>query len=574
MNVAEKTNSFMARYYKLFFTIAFCIAMLLRFIGLGHASLNDSEAQNALQALSIVRGQSTVIGGHPGFIGLTTLLFFLFRDSTFFARFWPALFGTILVLTPLLFRKQLNDTSMILLAFLLAFEPGLVALSRTADGLTITITALVAAIGFYLNKKFIPAGILVGLSLISSERFWLISILILLAGGCTYFLADKKGRNTIASGLKIEASHIWVILLSAVTTIVLISTQFLLFPKGISGVGTGLADSLRVWQQIETLEITTYLLIYLTTQFPTLILGIWGLVNGLRKHSNLARFMGLYFVIGLLFSIFNPARDIWNIVLCSLPIYILACEQILNFIEGVIVQSIIVTVIEGIVTISLFVFSIMNFLNMVNFPLTDPTLVRNRLIGTLLPLMLWIAFTTLLAWGWDAVSTKSGLLAGLGILFCGILLGSALKATDLGTRPENELLSDSGYISRGMDTIHSVQDIAKWTNGVETRIDIDVVGLESSSLMWSIRDFEKITENSTFPVTNTPAVVVSSVESIIQTQTLYRGHMVVWSIQPDYEQMQWRDWIKWFFLREIPQKKEYILLWVRNDLFKDVSVEN
>jgi hypothetical protein len=59
----------------------------LRFINLGAAALSDREAESALWALSIARGQEPLLTGSSGYVGLTSMLFFLFGGSDFFARF-------------------------------------------------------------------------------------------------------------------------------------------------------------------------------------------------------------------------------------------------------------------------------------------------------------------------------------------------------------------------------------------------------------------------------------------------------------------------------------------------------
>jgi hypothetical protein len=565
MSFYAKLQFFIKRQYTLLLVIALVCAILLRFVNLGATTLTDSEAQQALQALNMANGQSTIVGGQPGYVGLTSALFFIFRGSDFFARFWPALFGACLVLVPFLFRKYFNDTVVMVLAFLIALEPGLVALSRSADGTMITITALLAAIGFFLNKKMVPAGILVGLSLIGSEKFWPLAIMISAVWLLLYVPIDIKATQ-IKTGAK---KGWWALALSAATTVVLISTQFFLEPNAISGIGTGLVDWLRSWQQTGTMTISTFLLTLLTTQFPAIIIGIWAIVNGIKNKSKQTSFLALLWGIGLILGLVNPSHNAWTIVIMNLPLFVLVAMQINTFLEGFVFQSIIVTLIECVVTISLFFFSILNFLNMINYPPTDSIMLRNRLIGTLLPLALWITFTLLMAWGWNVVSTKSGLLIGVGLMFFALLVGSGWKAAGFGSKPENEILDNSGYIFGENDLLQTMTDVARWNNGVATSIDVDVVGLDSPSLMWLLRDFDTVTVNSTFPVTTTPSIVISGVESMIQTQALYRGQLMVWSIQPDYSQMVWQDWVKWVFARNVPQNKEKILLWVRNDLFKD-----
>lgn len=574
MTFVEKMNSYIKRYFTLLILIALLLAFFLRFVKLGVPGLTDHEASIALQAMNSAKGMVSTIGGQPGYVGLTSLLFSVFENSNFFARFWPALFGLVLVIVPGLFRKQIGELTSILLAFLIAFEPGLVALSRSADGTMITISALLLVIGFFENRKMIPAGIFAGLAFVGSENFWPLALAFGLAWTLVYFFNADKKKFLKLNSQKIEKSGWWGFGLAALITTLIVSSQYLLRPNGISGIGSGITDYLAKLQQQGDLGLGAFLLVLLVTQFPALILGIWGLINGLKEQSTLSRLLGLWWVIGLLLAIITPSHNALVIAMVNLPLYVLTAMQVARLFEGLLVRSSFVFIAETVVTISLLLFSTLNFLNMINFPPGDTITMRNRLIGTFLPLALWIAFTLLLAWGWDSTSSKSGIVIGLGILLGALLVGCGWKADGFGSRPENELLANSGYIAGQNELLQTVTDVSLWNNGQKNRIDVDLVGLQSPSVDWTFRNFDKTTTSSAFPVSDSPSIIVSSVDTMIQTQNLYRGQMIVWAIQPDFSQAKWQDWVKWFYNRQFPQKKTNILLWVRNDLFKDTNAQN
>ena len=92
------------------YCLAFFLALGVRFLALGASYLSDQEATWALQALDLAKGSRAMIGAQPGYVLLTSPLFYLFASNNGLARFWPALVGSLLALSPLLFRRQLGKT--------------------------------------------------------------------------------------------------------------------------------------------------------------------------------------------------------------------------------------------------------------------------------------------------------------------------------------------------------------------------------------------------------------------------------------------------------------------------------
>ena len=110
--------------------------------------MGDLEASNALQALQLANGGTAIVGGQPGYVILTSFLFFIFGHSEFWARLLPALFGAGLVFIPLLFRRWIGENVSLILALFFAIEPGFITLSRTSTGTMIAFVGLLAALGF------------------------------------------------------------------------------------------------------------------------------------------------------------------------------------------------------------------------------------------------------------------------------------------------------------------------------------------------------------------------------------------------------------------------------------------
>src|SRR6266545_5710459 len=165
-------NSFRLKNEGWLYWLAFLIALGFRIIQLGASPLTDSEATLALQALHIAQGKAPLLGPQPGYILLTSLLFAIIESTNFMARFFPALVGSALVFVPYFFREKIKPIPALILAFFFAIDPGLVALSRQANGTILAVTFLLFAWGMWRNQRAIPAGMFAGLALLSGPSLW------------------------------------------------------------------------------------------------------------------------------------------------------------------------------------------------------------------------------------------------------------------------------------------------------------------------------------------------------------------------------------------------------------------
>src|SRR5512146_1542679 len=141
------------RYEPLLYGLAFILALAIRVVKLDTPPLSDNEARWALQALGVAQGTRPLLGSQPAYILLTSVLFYLLGAGTnFLARLVPALAGSALSLVPSLFAHRLKPRPTVILAFLLALEPGLVALSRQAGSGILAISFFLLAWGMWENR--------------------------------------------------------------------------------------------------------------------------------------------------------------------------------------------------------------------------------------------------------------------------------------------------------------------------------------------------------------------------------------------------------------------------------------
>ena len=118
------------------------LAFGLRFINLGVAPLMPLEAAQVWPAWLAATG--TQVAGAPVptsalFYGLQSLLFFVAGANDVLARLLPALVGTALVVLPWWWRDRIGRGAALAVALLLAVDPWLTVLARTADAMGLTV---------------------------------------------------------------------------------------------------------------------------------------------------------------------------------------------------------------------------------------------------------------------------------------------------------------------------------------------------------------------------------------------------------------------------------------------------
>lgn len=263
------------------YAIILIIAISFRFVLLGDQGLSDGEALYALQALDISNGQQVAIGSEPGYVGLTSMLFGIFEGNNFWARFWPAVFGCLLALVPVLYRDSMGKVTALILAALVAIDPGMISLSRTAGSSIIGITSLFACIGFLLKRKPISASILGGFALVGGSAIWPGIVVLGLV-----FIGLRSSWTTTIETQESDFRPGWKrLILPGLATALIITSQFFLRMSGINGIGGSLADYLESWSGSASLDIGHFFITVFWLQIPILFFGIAAVILGLLKRT-------------------------------------------------------------------------------------------------------------------------------------------------------------------------------------------------------------------------------------------------------------------------------------------------
>lgn len=553
----------------LLYLFSFLAAVCLRFIHLGALPLNDFESINALRALGLVNQQTASMGGQPGYVTLTAGLFSLFDATDLFARFIPALAGSLMALLPLLFRKQLGKNSALLFSFFLSFEPALIAASRTANGAMAAASFLLLGLGFFITRRSVPAGLFLGASFAFGGNIWLGLIGIICASLFYWLISDQK--FSLGDQLrKLNPSEWQNFGLSFAASLIIISTGFFWHPRGISGAGLGLVDFIQGFKVQSLISVRTMLLAFLCTEFPVILLAGWSLIRGIVAKERFRFFLAIWALTAGILAVMRGGRETMDWMWALIPLWGLAGIGLAEIIDLHIHterQDRLVTIIQLGLTIFLLVFSFLNLLSLLFNSYGDQQVIQTRLIGTLLPLGLLILITLLISWGWSAGASKNGLVgAFIGLLLL-VTLNNSFKSAGAQEQSAADLWRPGAAVTESHWMIQQLEDISLWNHGERHGIDIQVINQDSPAMRWALRKFEKTTYNTQFSSITTPEAMIAPDFVEIGSVALYRGQNLTWQEMPSFSLMKATDWVKWMIYRQVPVDENRVILWARNDLF-------
>src|SRR5579859_7315923 len=135
-NIAESSptplDSLLARVYTLnweliFYAVMFVAAVLSRFVNLGDRVMSHDESLHVKYSYDLYKDgnyQHTPLMHGPVLFHMTALMYFLFGDSDFSARLYPAILGIIMIFfPPLLFQRWLGKIGSAVASVLLLISP-------------------------------------------------------------------------------------------------------------------------------------------------------------------------------------------------------------------------------------------------------------------------------------------------------------------------------------------------------------------------------------------------------------------------------------------------------------------
>jgi hypothetical protein len=570
--------------------LAFLIALGFRLIQLGASPLTDSEATLALQALHIAQGKAPLLAPQPGYILLTSIFFAVINSTNFLARFVPAIAGSALVFVPYFFREKIKPKPALVLAFLFAIDPGLVALSRQAGGTMLAVASLLFAWAMWRHQRTVLAGVLAGLALLSGTSLWAGLLVLGLTG---LFLRGMEARPTASAESKLadgSSAHdaqstnsqftftqYRPAIFALVLTLLFGGTLFFLSPNGLSAWLSALPAYLTGWTSAAAMTPGRILLAFAAYEPLGIFLAILALIRGYRRKSRRVIRLSLWLAVALLLAVFY--RQTSELVWAIIPLLTLAAFELAQVFEMQAEERVEV----GVVVVVLLIFLAYIWFDLSKIAL-DP---RGQLGSTLLPffgrnlevkaapyvvllgvfliLILGISFV---AFGWSARTAWLGMSWAFVLVLGAYTIAAAWSSSGLRAQNGVEFWIPDQPPVQGKLLLSTIDDISEFSLGHARAQPVTVMGVDSPALEWALRD-RQVEIVSTLDSQVAPAIVITPMLTDLGLPAAYRGQDFTWRQTLQWQGITAPDWLRWLVYRQLPKENETIVLWARDDLFPD-----
>jgi len=575
------------------FIAALVIGMAVRLYNLGAAPLSDAEAEWALQAVQVARpqvaGSDPVIGPQPAYVFLTGASFALFGVSNFLARFWPAILGAFLVLTPAFFRHPLGRTAALIMAFGLALDPGLTAASRQAGGPMMALAFSLLAIGLWQARKPIAAGLLGGLALLSGPAVIQGALGLGLAWAVVRYArrpapqADEEQPES-SSGPTIRTADLRLSLITILVTILLGGTFFFQYPQGLATWFGTLPAYLNGWvvpSGVSAAQLIAALVFY---QPLALIFAAIGVISWLVQQKPRSGPSALVILFPLLWAVFSlvlaliyTGRQTTDLVWTLVPVWALAAIKLADYLpkeqpdQGVFYRA--AALLEaGLVILLTVLFWNALIATHESAPLPNLPWGELRLAILVGILSLGALVTILIGLGWSWEASRDGLVWGLTAVLSVYCIGALWGATQLRANLPQELWSKPPATGQADLFAQTLNDLSNWNIGFPHTASV-VSTVDTPSLRWILRDYNNLRFVTQPPVGELPEVIITRQEQEVPALTAsYRGQDFAWWVRPGWQGALPPDLVAWLTFRQAPEANEQIILWARSDLFPGGSL--
>ena len=557
-----------------FYALALAISVGLRFVQLGALPLSDYEAGWALQALHVIQGLKPAIGPNPAYVHLTAFIFYIFGPTDFLARFWPALAGCILVLSAWLLRGKIGRLPALILAFGLAIDPGLVAMSHLAGGPMLAITCLVLTALFWMNGRRAAAGFFAGLALLSGPSVWLgllgVGIAWAFGSGVGKPAPAPAGEKSAPAGTdsgpaRFRPQEVRLALFWGIGTLVIAGSLFFLSPKGLPAIVASLGTFLHGWYTLSDVPLWRPLLALPAYEILPLVFGIAAAVRGILKRDTDTLRLAIWALVALLLALIYPGKQTGDLVWALLPLWVLTAMELgrhFDFAGNNLWEVAAATA----VVLAFVVFGWLNLASITNMDLASDT-AHTRLWLMAAVVLLIVLSMLLVGTGWSVSVARLGTVWGGVIVLTLFTVAMTTGAAGLRQPLTVELWQPEPRTGRVDVLLKVATQISDLNRGAGAQLPLTILNEDSPALHWLFR-YWQVQDVSALAPDATPALIISP-SGNLSLSVKYRGEPLVLHETGAWDKVSPADLLKWFIYRQLPLQQDNVILWVRDNLMLD-----
>ena len=555
----------------LIYTLIIFIGIAFRFINLGKLPLSDVEGSISLHALSLISGGKGASFSDQTFLSnLQAVLFFLFGNSNFVARLFPAAVGVIFILIPFLFRNFVNPKMMIILSFWIALSPTFISLSRQVDSTVLFLLSISIFFYFLIKRSAIFSTIFFVLSMLSGKIFLLFFVPSVISLMYVYLFVNRQNNSTYAQIIHLIKSFQWKKFgLYSMVAYVLLSTFGFIFPSQLSGFGYGINATFNSFSQPSIVSLSDLVRGLLFYELAAIFFGLIGTIYIIRKNQ----FVGLFITGMITFSI------VQIIVMTEKTIVINAIIVISLMIAGsyfvnqfIFLPRHLRTKIMVVTLIALVILFFISLAFMSMFANSYQGEQENtlRIFFIIAGFALIIGAGLLAGWAisWE-IAGKSFLLLSISYLLI-LTVSASVNASGLRNPYQNEILRIDPIPIEHDLLINTLESYSEWNYGNKKSISIHILGDQSPSMYWALRNFDNISQGNVIPFDKeVDAIITNADQNLVQVDS-FRGQDILWTSKPAWSLMTTNETTQWFLTRRAPQDmllQKSNIIWIRNSLF-------
>jgi hypothetical protein len=565
---------------EMLYLLAFAAALVMRLAILGQYHFSELEAGYAWQAYQVSQGDDLQMLGHPAYIQLTGILFYLFGNGEVIARLIPALVGSAVILLPYLWREYVGPKAALVAAFGLALDPISIAISRQAGSPGMALGFLGLAVFFWQKKRSLAAGVFFGLLIMSGVSFVFGLVSLLVAWAVIHFFSDFRLE------IKIDPQERTYLLVGIGISLAVVGTLFSFELQGLAAMAQAIPDYISGWfgsaDAQHPMAVLLGLLIY---QPMGLIFAIILWFNRRKNSEMLNILLTIVFLVLMALTLLYPSRQLWMLIWAVVPLWLLAGQVVGEYLSLPDEQNRVLVWGGAVFYLILLVYWWMNLaqmtsqigiirpegvgiLELISVDAVSRVYLVRLLVTILIPLLI-VVMSGLVSWGWAEDASIRGAVWGVGVF---LVFYIVMVAWGFSAPPEelaSELWVQGPSVGQTGEMFAAIEDASMQITGTKYELAL-VYQIDSRLVDWLLRDFPNAIYSPQLSANDLPEVILNQDLGFLGTDSgsLYGGQQFVLHLERSWANpVLPSDFDRWLVFRQSPVAKDWAFLWTRADLF-------